>query len=127
MASANDCSVALAEHLAGSADAFVEKMNQRAGELGMNDTNFLNPTGLPAQGHVTSAYDIALMSRELVLRHPDVRRFTTIQAELAIAESVHPDGGEAANVRVAQDQLPAHEGDVVRGGDVALGGEAGGV
>ncbi|MBD5155869.1 MAG: D-alanyl-D-alanine carboxypeptidase [Oscillibacter sp.] len=78
VASANDCSVALAEHLAGSADAFVEKMNQRAGELGMNDTNFLNPTGLPAQGHVTSAYDIALMSRELILRHPDVRRFTTI-------------------------------------------------
>ena len=78
VASANDCSVALAEHLAGSAEAFVEKMNQRAGELGMNDTNFLNPTGLPTQGHVTSAYDIALMSRELILRHPDIRRFTTI-------------------------------------------------
>ena len=76
--SANDCSVALAEHLAGSADAFVEKMNQRAGELGMNDTNFLNPTGLSVQGHVTSAYDIALMSRELILNHPDIRRFTTI-------------------------------------------------
>ena len=76
--SANDCSVALAEHVAGSADAFVAKMNQRAGELGMNDTNFLNPTGLPAQGHVTSAYDIALMSRELILNHPDIRRFTTI-------------------------------------------------
>ena len=76
--SANDCSVALAEHLAGSADAFVERMNQRAGELGMNDTNFLNPTGLPAQGHVTSAHDIALMSRELILNHPDIRRFTTI-------------------------------------------------
>lgn len=78
VASANDCSVALAEHLAGSADAFVEKMNQRAAELGMEDTTFLNPTGLPAQGHVTSAYDIALMSRELILRHPDIRRFTTI-------------------------------------------------
>ena len=78
VASANDCSMALAEHLAGSAEAFVERMNQRAGELGMNDTNFLNPTGLPAQGHVTSAYDIALMSRELVLNHPDIRRFTTI-------------------------------------------------
>ncbi len=78
VASANDCSVALAEHLAGSADAFVERMNQRAGELGMNDTNFLNPTGLPAQGHVTSAHDIALMSRELILNHPDIRRFTII-------------------------------------------------
>ena len=78
VASANDCSVALAEHLAGSADAFVEKMNQRARDLGMNDTNFCNPTGLPASGHVTSAYDIALMSRELILNHPDIRRFTTI-------------------------------------------------
>ena len=78
VASANDCSVALAEHVAGSAEAFVEKMNQRAKELGMNDTTFLNPTGLPADGHVTSAYDIALMSRELILNHPDIRQFTTI-------------------------------------------------
>ena len=78
VASANDASVALAEHIAGSADAFVEKMNQRAAELGMEDTHFVNPTGLPAEGHVTSAYDIALMSRELILHHPDIRRFTTI-------------------------------------------------
>ena len=76
--SANDCSVALAEHLAGSADAFVARMNQRAAELGMNDTTFVNPTGLPAPGHVTSAYDIALMSRELILNHPDIRQYTTI-------------------------------------------------
>ena len=78
VASANDASVALAEHVAGSAEAFVEKMNQRAAELGMADTHFVNPTGLPAEGHVTSAYDIALMSRELILHHPDIRRFTTI-------------------------------------------------
>ena len=78
VASANDCSVALAEHLAGSEAAFVERMNQRAAELGMEDTVFMNPTGLPAEGHVTSAYDIALMSRELILNHPNVRRFTTI-------------------------------------------------
>ena len=78
VASANDCSVALAEHVAGSAEAFVERMNQRAAELGMNDTHFVNPTGLPAEGHVTSAYDIALMSRELILNHPDIRQFTTI-------------------------------------------------
>ena len=78
VASANDASVALAEHIAGSAEAFVEKMNQRAAELGMADTHFVNPTGLPAEGHVTSAYDIALMSRELILHHPDIRRFTTI-------------------------------------------------
>ncbi len=78
VASANDASVALAEHLAGSAGAFVERMNQRAAELGMNDTHFMNPTGLPAEGHLTSAYDIALMSRELILNHPDIRDFTTI-------------------------------------------------
>lgn len=76
--SANDCAVALGEHLCGSEEAFVEKMNQRASELGMADTTFRNATGLPAEGHVTSAYDIALMSRELVLNHPDIRQFTTI-------------------------------------------------
>ena len=76
--SANDCAVALAEHLAGSEEAFVERMNARAKELGMNDTTFKNATGLPADGHVTSAYDIALMSRELILNHPDIRQYTTI-------------------------------------------------
>ena len=76
--SANDCAVALAETVAGSEDAFVERMNQRAAELGMNDTAFQNATGLPAAGHVTSAYDIALMSRELILKHPDIRQYTTI-------------------------------------------------
>ena len=72
--SANDCAVALGEQISGSEEAFVEKMNQRAKELGMNDTTFKNATGLPADGHVTSAYDIALMSRELILNHPDIRR-----------------------------------------------------
>jgi len=76
--SANDCAVALGEAIAGSEEAFVERMNQRAQELGMNDTTFKNATGLPAQGHVTSAYDIALMSRELILKHPDIRQYTTI-------------------------------------------------
>ena len=78
VASANDCAVALAEHLAGSETAFVAQMNQRARELGMEDTTFLNCTGLPAQGHVTSAYDIALMSRELILNHPAIRDYATI-------------------------------------------------
>ena len=64
--------------LAGSETAFVEQMNRRAQDLGMGDTTFLNCTGLPAQGHVTSAHDIALMSRELVLNHPGVREYTTI-------------------------------------------------
>ena len=76
--SGNDCAVALAEHLAGSETAFVAQMNQRARELGMEDTTFLNCTGLPAQGHVTSAYDIALMSRELILNHPSIRDYATI-------------------------------------------------
>ena len=76
--SANDCAVALAEQVAGSEEAFVERMNQRAAELGMADTTFQNATGLPAEGHLTSAYDIALMSRELILNHPDIRRYTTI-------------------------------------------------
>jgi len=76
--SANDCAVALGEHISGSEDAFVEKMNQRANELGMNDTTFKNATGLPAEGHVSSAHDIALMSRELILNHPDIRQYTTI-------------------------------------------------
>lgn len=76
--SANDCAVALAETVAGSEDAFVERMNQRAAALGMKDTVFKNATGLPAAGHVTSAYDIALMSRELILNHPDIRQYTTI-------------------------------------------------
>ncbi len=78
VASGNDASVALAEHLAGVTELFVARMNNRAKELGMNDTNFVNCNGLPAAGHVTSAYDIALMSRELILHHPDIRRFTTI-------------------------------------------------
>ena len=74
--SGNDCAVALAERLAGSEGAFVAQMNQRAQELGMADTTFLNCTGLP--GHVTSAHDIALMSRELILNHPKIRDYTTI-------------------------------------------------
>ena len=76
--SGNDAAVALAEHLAGSEDAFVERMNARAQELGMNDTHFVNCTGLPAERHLTSACDIALMSRELILHHPDIRQFTTV-------------------------------------------------
>ena len=76
--SANDCAVALAEHIAGSEEAFVQRMNQRAAELGMEHTNFVNCTGLPAQGHLTCSYDIALMSRELILNHPAIRDFTTI-------------------------------------------------
>ena len=76
--SANDGAVALAELVAGSEEGFVSLMNQRAAELGMADTTFVNCTGLPAAGHLTSAYDIALMSRELILNHPSIREYTTI-------------------------------------------------
>ena len=78
VASGNDACVAMAEYLAGSESAFVEKMNARAAELGMEDTVFCNCTGLPAEGHHSSAYDIALMSRELILHHPDIRTYTTV-------------------------------------------------
>ena len=78
VASANDCAVALAEAVAGSESVFVQRMNERAKELGMESTVFCNCTGLPAEGHVSSAYDIALMSRELILNHPQLREFTTI-------------------------------------------------
>ncbi len=78
VSSANDAAVALAEHVAGSEEAFVARMNARAAELGMNDTVFANCTGLPTEGeHLTSAWDIALMSREL-MRHDLIRNYTSI-------------------------------------------------
>ena len=78
VSSGNDAAVALAEHVAGVTELFVEQMNNCARELGMKDTHFVNCTGLTAEGHVTSAHDIALMSRELLLHHPEVRSYTTI-------------------------------------------------
>ena len=82
VSSANDCACAMAEHLAGSEAAFVEAMNKRAEELGMQDTRFCNCTGLDdapeAKDHKTSAHDIALMSRELMRNHPDIKKYTTI-------------------------------------------------
>ncbi len=82
VSSANDCACAMAEHIAGSESAFVDMMNARAQELGMQDTHFVNCTGLDdapnASEHRTSAHDIALMSRELMKNHPDIKKFTTI-------------------------------------------------
>lgn len=77
IASANDAAVAMAEFVAGSEEAFVERMNRRAEELGMKDTHFVNACGLDVDGHVTSAYDIALMSRELMTNFPEIRDYTT--------------------------------------------------
>lgn len=76
--SANDCTVAMAEYLAGTEEAFVDQMNAKAKELGMNDTTFKNCHGIDEDGHVTSAYDIALMSRELLTKHPSITKYTTI-------------------------------------------------
>ena len=82
VSSANDCACAMAEHIAGSEEAFVAQMNQKAAELGMQDTHFVNCTGLDdgenAAEHRTSAYDIAIKSRELLKNHPDIKQFTTI-------------------------------------------------
>lgn len=76
--SANDCTVAMAEHIAGSEEMFVNRMNERAKELGMNDTTFKNCHGIDEDGHETSSYDIALMSRELLRNHPSITKYTTI-------------------------------------------------
>ena len=82
VSSANDCACAMAEHIAGSEAAFVEKMNEKAAQLGMTDTHFVNCTGLDdspeAVSHRTSAMDIATMSRQLLTAHPDIRNYTTI-------------------------------------------------
>lgn len=76
--SANDCTVAMTEYLAGSEENFVNQMNAKAKELGMNDTTFKNCHGIDEDGHVSSSYDIALMSRELLEKHPDITKYTTI-------------------------------------------------
>ncbi len=77
VASANDAAVALAEHISGSEDVFVKQMNERAKQLGMNDTVFKNCNGLDEDGHITSAYDVAVMSREL-MKHEKIFDYTSI-------------------------------------------------
>jgi len=77
VASGNDATVALAEHISGSAEVFVKQMNETAKELGMNNTNFVNCTGLHDDNHYTTARDIAIMSREL-LKHEDIKKYTLI-------------------------------------------------
>ncbi|NMA65892.1 MAG: D-alanyl-D-alanine carboxypeptidase, partial [Clostridiaceae bacterium] len=76
--SANDASVVLAEVVAGSEEAFVAMMNEKSRELGMKDTNFLDCTGLTDEGHYSTASDIAVMSRELLIKHPKIIHYTTI-------------------------------------------------
>lgn len=81
VASANDACVAMAEFIAGSEEEFVRQMNERAKELGMKDTSFVNCCGLDVDGHMTSAYDIALMSRELITKYPTIHDYCTIWME----------------------------------------------
>ena len=78
IASANDASVAMAEFIAGSEPAFVDQMNAKATELGMNNTTFVNCCGLEAEGHLTTARDIALMSRELITKYPQIHDYCTV-------------------------------------------------
>ena len=81
VASANDACVAMAEKIAGSEPAFVEKMNQRSAGLGMTNTHFVNCNGLDTEGHLTTARDIALMSRELITKYPQIENYSTIWME----------------------------------------------
>lgn len=78
IASANDASVAMAEFIAGSEEEFVARMNARAKELGMNNTNFVNCCGLDVDNHYSTAYDVALMSRELITKHPEISNYSTV-------------------------------------------------
>ena len=79
--SANDCVVAMGEYIAGSEEAFVQMMNDKAKQLGMSDTTFKNCHGLDEDGHVSSSYDISIMSRELLSKHPNITKYTTMWME----------------------------------------------
>lgn len=81
VASANDACVAMAEHISGTEDEFVKQMNERAKGLGMEHTTFKNCNGLDADGHLTTAYDIALMSRELIVKYPEIHNYSQIWME----------------------------------------------
>ncbi len=78
ISSANDACVAMAEYICSSESAFVDRMNDRAFSLGMTGTHFVNCCGLDADGHLTTARDVAIMSKELITRHPEIHNYTTI-------------------------------------------------
>ena len=105
VASANDACVAMAEYVSGSEEAFVDKMNERAKQLGMKNTHFVNCNGLDAEGHLTSAYDIALMSRELLVNHPQVHDYCTIWMDTIVhttAKGSHEFGLSNTNKLIRQ-------------------------
>lgn len=84
IASGNDASVAMAEYIAGSEEEFVSRMNDKAKELGMNDTTFQNCTGLDTDNHYSSAMDVAIMSRELIEKHPQIHKYSTVWMDTII-------------------------------------------
>ena len=87
IASANDASVALAEHIAGSHEEFVFKMNERAKELGMDNSNFVNCTGLDDDNHYSTANDVAIMSRELITKHPEISKYSLVWMDTFVHET----------------------------------------
>ena len=78
MASGNDATVQMAEVIGGSEEKFVKMMNKKVKELGLKNTNFVNSTGLDEKGHYSSAYDMAMIARELVMNHPDILKFSSV-------------------------------------------------
>ena len=108
--SANDATVALAEHVAGSEEVFVQKMNEKAKALNMNNTNFIDCTGLTDDNHYSSAYDVAVMSRELITRHPQIFEFSKIWMT-----KFRPDGHKAQMVLSNTNKLIRHYEGVVTG------------
>ncbi len=87
VASANDACVAMAEYISGSEEAFVTQMNERAKGLGMDNTNFVNCNGLDTEGHLTTARDIALMSKELLIKYPEIHEYCMIWQENIVHET----------------------------------------
>ncbi|OEH85700.1 D-alanyl-D-alanine carboxypeptidase [Desulfuribacillus stibiiarsenatis] len=90
IASGNDATVAMAEHLAGTEAEFVKMMNQKAKELGMKNTNFMNSHGLPHESHYTTAFDIAIMSRELLRKYPQITMYTSIYSDYLRKDTDRP-------------------------------------
>ena len=108
VASANDGAVAMAEHIAGSEEAFIEMMNQKAKELGMEETHFENASGLDSDNHVTSAYDIAVMSKELTTKYPKVFELTSIWMDSIIHHTAR--GDEEFGLTNTNKLIPWYEG-----------------
>lgn len=90
IASANDSVTALAERVAGSEQAFVDSMNQKAKELGMNNTVFKNPTGLTAEGHVTTPYDMSIIGRQLLKDYPEITEFSGLYEDYIRQDTESP-------------------------------------